>query len=263
MDNIRGIIFKNIPNILDKCFIFRGFIKMNDIDKADIENIKNQWVNYLNKIHYNKFLKLKEEKLMNELINKTDKIEELQNIKKILDVTEHEHIFNITGFNKENKEVFLFNSKYIKKNFFEKLGIFKFDGYVLYINKAEELHIYKIKNLKFLYSLFHEKEKYVLNRKIGTFQGKPFLLIKYPIPISLDINIKNENLFYDAKSFYNYMDYATKGNLTDIDSSNNNFFGFVSKNIWVILIILIIGAILLVPELREYIINFIKNAPQK
>ena len=145
----------------------------------------------------------------------------------------------------------------IKVNWFKRFlnRVFKFDGYILYINKANELKLFKVKNFKQIYNL-NDLETYGLNDAIGTFNGKPIFMVKYPNPITLDI--KGTSLSYDAMIFYNMVNKVTKQNLTNW-GSNLGLGDFIKK--YFIYIIIAIGLILLftTPQGQEFLSKIIPS----
>ena len=219
-----------------------------------MKGILNQWKIYINWINYNIFLKknlnnviVKSNKLEKEL---KDKIEDYESFSK----KKSEYLGVIKYLNNPNKSLKLYfeGVNVSNLNLFQKLKrkIFNYDGYVFYLNKSDDLKIFKVKNLKFLYDLKNKKETYNLNDKFGTYKGKPFFLIKYPFTISL--NCEGEELFYDCEAYNNYVNSATKINLTNL-GSNFNLMEFISKNI--IYIVLGIALILLftTPQGQEFL----------
>jgi len=194
--------------------------------------------------------------LIKQLENK--KIELDNRAKEILSYNELK-IAEIQDLNDANKSLILnLIAKEIKPNFFKRMfnNIFKFDGYLLYINKAEELKIFKINNFKTIYNL-NSIESYGLKKCIGNFNGKPIFIVKYPYAMSLDIG--ENTLSYDSPTFYNYVNKVTIQNLTNF-GGNFNFTDFLKKNF--ILIIIGIALILLftTPQGKEFLANIIPSS---
>ncbi len=148
-------------------------------------------------------------------------------------------------------------SKEIKPNIINKIfkNIFKHDGYILYINKANELKIFKVNNFKTIYD-FNSIESYGINNCVGNYQGKPIFMVKYPYAISLDIG-KN-TLSYDAPTFYNYVNKVTKQNLTNWNSPLG-IGDFIKKNFLIIVIAIIAIILLTTPQGKEFLSNIIPS----
>lgn len=194
------------------------------------------WINY--KIGLNKEIRtvLKEVKLRQDQKALIDK--------EILQLKEYNEN-NIAFINNEkdvNKSLKInLLAKEVKLNWFQWLvnRVFKFDGYIAYINQADDFKIFKVVNFKGFYDIL-DRESYALNKKIATYNGKPLMLVKSPVPISLEVD--GSKLIYDAPFFYNYVNKITKTNLTNW-GNDGSFMDFIRKNI--ILIIIGIALILL------------------
>lgn len=125
--------------------------------KEKIENkfsILSQYKSYFQWLHYNIFLKKKYKKIV-----KLAKQEDIKLKKKLKELDEllnkkGEYIGHIKHVSKPEKTLKLYLESYPFKthNVFYKLWVklFRFDGYVLYLNKANDLRMYKIKDLRFL-----------------------------------------------------------------------------------------------------------------
>ncbi len=212
--------------------------------------IKQQWKTFVETINYNILLKKKFKKLF-KTIEKSEKKLELG--EKLLKKTEEKTGYYL-GVIKHLKnpyktlKLYLESKQIMKKNIFDYFNLlfFKFDGYILYCNKAENFKIFKVKNLKNLYIANNKKEAYNIHEKVGTFKGKPMLFIKYPFAISL--NVKDEGkLYYDTESYYNYVNIATKGNMTNI-KDNFDFTQFIKTNLILIIVIGVLAYMFLTPE---------------
>lgn len=192
--------------------------------------------------------------------------QKLEDIKKKLDDRKKEiegynelKIAEIEHLSDPNKSLIInLIGKEEKVNFFKRIwrGIFKFDGWVLYINKAEELRIMKISNFKTIQNL-NDAESYAFNKKIGTLNGKPIFLIKYPFPITLDI--KENTLIYDSPTFYNYVNKVTMQNLTNFGSSFK-LGEFLKKNFILIILLIIIILLFTTPQGKEFLAQIIPSS---
>jgi hypothetical protein len=134
--------------------------------------------------------------------------------------------------------------------------IFKFSGYIAYIDKAENLQIMRVNNFKDFYEL-NDSEKYGLNKKIGTYKGKPIFMLKYPIPISLDIT--GDKLQYDAISFYNFHNKLTRQNLTNWGQSGG-LGEWLRKNFIIVLIGIALILLFFTPQGKEILSNIIPSS---
>ena len=177
------------------------------------------------------------------------KINELNNSKICIleNLNDPEKSLNLNLVSKEIKPTLL--NRFIRH-------IFKHDGYILYINKADELKIFKVNNFKTIYDL-NSIESYGLNKCIGSYNGKPIFMVKYPYAMSLDIG-KN-TLSYDAPTFYNYVNKVTKANLTNWGSSLG-LGDFIKKNFLIIIIAIIAIILLTTPQGKEFISNIIPSS---
>lgn len=164
---------------------------------------------------------------------------------------------------KEEKEIILpitikdkdFNFVEVKQNILSRL-FKKHDGYIIYINKVNKVKILKVYNFKTMYDL--NKEKYILDQFFITYNNKPAFLLKYPVPISLEIDGDLNELTYNAESFYNYVNQVTMVNLTNFNT-NNGIGDLISKNIVYILIGIALILALTVPDIRVVLVEFINN----
>lgn len=142
----------------------------------------------------------------------------------------------------------------IKTKIKSKIPFFKAtDGYIFYLTKGNDIKIYEVQNLKYLYK--NNKEAYALHNKIGTYRNKPAFIIKYPYPITLDINLNEETntenkLFWDAKAFYNYETMVTKANITNF-GNDGSVFDFLKKNWIIVVIVLVLIFIVATPQGKE------------
>ena len=149
-------------------------------------------------------------------------------------------------------------AKEIKPGFFKRFfnNVFKFDGYVLYLNKANEMKIHKVKNFRTIYNL-NDCESYGLKDKIGTFNGKPIFMVKYPYAMSLDIG--ENSLKYDSPTFYNYVNKVTKQNLTNM-GSNLGLGDWIKKNFLLIIIAIALILLFTTPQGKEFLSHIIPSS---
>ncbi len=234
---------------------------MDSIKQMSI-GILQQWKLLFQWVHYKIFIQkkfnnlIKEVKIKEKEIDKItkssekilkEKIEDYNNIGKL----SKEFIATLKHINNPRKslKVYLISKEHNKDNKFKRFfrKLFKFDGYIFYMNKAEDWKIYKVKNLNFLHQL-KRRELYNLHLKEGTYNGKPCYVVKYPLCISL--NVDGEQLYYDAESYNNYVNTATKINLTNLNKSMN-IGEFLKKNFIIILIIIAVSIFLLTPQGQE------------
>lgn len=209
--------------------------------------IIEQWKRYTQWIHYNIVLKKKFKNLEKEIKEKENKVKELTGDKRA-------YIGAIRNLKNPEKslKLYLYSKQIMKKNFLHNLieKIFKFDGYIFHYNKGNDLNIYKVKNLGFLKNI-KNKELYNLHEKEGTFKGKPFYVVKYPYAISLNVKESGE-LFYDTEAYYNYVNRATKINLTNL-GEKFNLAQFVKQNFMLILIAIGLVLLFTTPEGKEFL----------
>jgi hypothetical protein len=225
-------------------------------------NILSQWKVYFQLLHYNIFVKKKIRELntkgklltaryslKNKKLNK-----ELEKYEK----QQREHIANLWHFKNPNldKEIHLYGHC-IKETPIQRLWnkLFKIDGYLLYGNKAKDFKIVKLRNMRYFKEM-KGREFYNLHKKIGTYRNKPLFICIYPIPITLET--KGDKLFYDAESFYNYVNIATKGNLTRI-GEQVTIMDFLKKNFVLVIFVLIVIILLVTPEGQQILNDLLKN----
>jgi len=206
------------------------------------------WIKYRNK-KYAEYSKLKIE-----CTDLENKIKKLNNDKPKL-------AFKLKGLKeKDEKIIYLENikeSSSILKKLFERMMIrlFKrFDGYMLYFNKAKNLEIHKVKNLSILWKK-GKKEMYNVHNRIGFYKNKPAFLSVYPYAMTLEPN--GDELFYDAESYYNYVNIATKANLTKMGKSDFNLLEMIRANLILIILIIFIFFIIFTPAGKEFIAGII------
>ena len=181
------------------------------------------------------------EEIKTNLDKKAKELIEYNNFK----ITEIENISN-----PENKLIINLISSEIKEPPIKKLlnKLFKNEGYILYINKANELKFYSVRNFKYIYNI--DTESYGLNKVIGTYNGKPIFLVKYPYAISLDLGLNN--LAYDSPTFYNYVNKVTKQNLTNFGSSVG-LGEWIKKNFLLIIIGIALILLFTTPQGKQFL----------
>lgn len=212
--------------------------------------------NYLAWIRYKLILKKRHDRVIKESKDLKTKVDlKLQELKDLKDL-ELKTIGYIDHLKDPNKslELKLYSKQIYKMNWFKEIifKIFKFDGYIIYLNKADDIKIYKVKDLRFLHKI-KNRELYGLKKKIGTLNGKPAFLVKYPYTISLELKNKNApELFYDPESFNNYVDKATKINLTNL-GNNFNLMEFIKQNFILILIAVALIFLFFTPEGKQFL----------
>lgn len=223
-----------------------------------MKNLIYQWKNYFNWIHYKLFLKKKIEKLEKETKNQTLKLSTLLKIKNKIKDLEEETISYIDNSNNPDKslKLNLISKEIYKMNIFRKIWywIFKFDGFIFYLNKADDIKIYKVRNLGYLYK--KSKELYNIHKKAGTHKGKPAFIVKYPYTISL--TPIGKFLYYDAEAYNNYVNVATKGNLTNI-GNKFDFGSFLKSNFVYIIIGIALIFLFVTPEGKEFLQGLINQ----
>lgn len=155
-------------------------------------------------------------------------------------------------------------AKEIKLNWWQKFTnrVFRFDGYIAYINVAKELKIFKVDNFQGFYNVANNAAA-VINKSIATYNGRPIMLIKWPFPITLDVQpadgVNPALLVYDMHYFYNYVNKVTKTNLTNW-GSNLDLGGFIKKY-WLIIIIFIgLGLLFFTPQGKEILAQLIPSS---
>lgn len=228
-------------------------------------NILQQWKLYFQWLHYKVMIKKKyekvkkdAEKLQKETILIQQEYDRFMQQKKTFLAT----IKHITDPAK-SKNVYLVGKDItIGKNKISILwqnikGIFqKFDGYFLRRGKGGSWKINGIKNLKNFLKLKKLKESYNLHKKEGSFKNKPMYMIAYDIPVSVNIikEIKGrENaLYYNAESYYNYEDKITKKDITGLGATATGVVDWI-KNNWMVLIFvgLLLFFLFFTPEGQE------------
>jgi len=227
---------------------------------TEIKTIKEQWNIYVKKIHYNIFLKKQNIKLNTEINKNVLKNKTLKKYINEINKIEKTFLCKIDNLlDKNNSKSIVLFGKMITHKWYEKIfeKIFKFDGWIFYGNKANDFKLIKIKNLKMLLKLTNKKEAYNLIDKVGTYKGKPIFLIKYPYSVSLNISDEG-NLYYDAESYYSYVDYATKGNLLKV-GEEGGIKEFFKKNIIIIVIIIILIIFASTPQGKEIIAQILQH----
>jgi len=225
--------------------------------KENLEKKKERLEKELMNIQKERDLKQLEKKIK-KLKTETKK-EEKKEIKKVLKPKTDNYKF-VSDLEIENK----INKVFVKKEkekFFKQL-LNKFNpnkkdkkGYIFYLDKTLNLKIYEVKN--FYQDLnINNREKFIINQKIGTYKGKPFLLIKSPIPITLDINDRDDALCFDSEVFYNVQEHIITRNLTKGKSEGINIIDSIRKN-WIIILILLIIAYIYFSGNTSKVINWI------
>ena len=102
----------------------------------------------------------------------------------------------------------------------------------------------KLRNMRYFQNM-KKREFYAIHKKIGTYNHKPLFIAIYPYPITLEVT--GSRLFWDSESLYNYVNVATKGNLTQM-GDKFNMMEFIQKNFIVILIIVGLVIFLSTPD---------------
>lgn len=221
-----------------------------------VKGIINQWIQYIRVIHFSIFIKKKykkyisdTDKLINKFIKEKEetekKIQDLENakLKKVAKLT------NIKT--KEIKNIYL-SGKEMKINWFKKIWfkLFKFDGWLLTGDKANNFKFVKMKNLKLVYDM-KKKESYAIHEKIGTFKNKPLFICKYPFPITLQVN-DDGTLFYDAVAFHTYKNYTTRQNLLSAEEKLT-LKSLIKTYFPVVIIAIVILILIFTPEGQDVI----------
>lgn len=217
--------------------------------------IYNQWKNYFAWLHYKNFIKKKRDKLIKsslkleiECMKYNKEIENFLNQKKT-------HLATLKNINNGRyKYVYLVGKKLsFHHNWFKRLIdlIKKPKQYIFFGDKFNDFNILGIKEDSFLFTDKKRNSLYNLHKKIGTYRKKPFLFIKNPFAISLDIN-DNGNLYYDYKSYYNYVNKATKINMLDVDTKTD-LGSLLKENMKFIIIAIALVLFLMTPEGKDII----------
>jgi hypothetical protein len=95
-----------------------------------------------------------------------------------------------------------------------------------------------------------KREFYALHKKVGTYNHKPLFIAIYPHCITLEPH--GDKLFWDSESLYNYVNIATKGNLTRI-REQFDLMTFLKKNFPILIGIGIVIILLITPEGQQFI----------
>src|SRR4030067_1568539 len=164
-----------------------------EIEINNTDTIIEQLKKFINNVHYKLFIKKKQKKLKKEIKNEIKKVNQLNKFKKEIAKIEQEKIFKIESITHEKDDkIIVLTGQELKLKIGHKFleWLFKFDGYLLYGNKANDFKLFKIKDLSMIYNLTKKKETYNIIDKIGTHKGKPLIMVKYPFAISLNISDK-------------------------------------------------------------------------
>lgn len=232
-----------------------------------MSGIFHQWKRYFEWVHFNLLLKKRYERVLKIYHERKTRNDWLDNEIKTFEKGIAQYLGQIRHINdsENNKNIYLVgremrDSKFTKfiDNIKSKIPFFNFDGYIFYFNKSNSIKILKIKNLKNILNLAH-CETYNIIDRIGIYKNKPAFLIKYPYAITLQI--RGEELYYDAEAYYNYVNIATKGNLTKGKGEPLNIFEFIKNNIILIVIVIFVLFALFTPEGKNFIAGIMGNAP--
>lgn len=233
-------------------------------------NVLHQWKELFRYIHYKLFI----EKVIVKL-NKRIRFLEKKN-KDLIKKYKNEMSIRKTYIGKfkcekepEKSLKLYLEHKTVKQKFFDrirnflhhklKLNFLGYGGYIFYLDKGNNFHIYKIKDLKFLWRK-KSQELYNIDEKVGHYKGKPVFLIKYPYAITLNFNEDNDgkDLYYDTESYYNLVDMAIKGRLTQLPKDSFDLITFIKNNLILLIILGIVAFVLFTDEGKQMLKDTIK-----
>lgn len=168
----------------------------------------------------------------------------------------------------------------LQKTPFYKVKKWNTTGYILYelTKNSKNFNLVAINNFK---DVFKSKwgKAYIKHDMLGNMNGKPLLIIKNHIPLSLKIKpvkstfevIENDKkkkefenkkvyndgyeLCYDPQTFYNTFEYLTFANLKIRDSTESGFGEFLRKNWWKLLLIAIVVGFFLLTDQGKQILS--------
>jgi hypothetical protein len=130
--------------------------------------------------------------------------------------------------------------------------------YILYINPSENLEIIAV--MEEVSTFTKNLELHKILRRICFYNGKPCFLIHSDIIVSLDLKLKKEQeyfLVWNAKEYYNIINFMIRRKLTHGDSFN--FSEFFKKNWWILLIIVALVIFVLSPQGKSLIASWGKD----
>lgn len=231
-----------------------------------MEKVKKD-INKLNKKIKILKQKNKEEKIkkIKSKIKSKIKVPEYLNIAKgIKEIKEKKKLKRQTEILEYNKEkVILYKSP------FYKIKKFKITGYILYelTKNSKNFSLIGINNFEDVYKTKWGKA-YIKHDMLGNMNGKPLLVIKNHLPLSLKIQkVKSTKkdkdkefyfdgyeLCYDPQTFYNTFEYITFANLRIKDVQQSSFGEFLRKNWWKLALIgLVLGFVLFTEQGKQMI----------